>query len=99
MDNIEKYNEFINSDEFLIKELISSVENTNISDPEKIANTTSYKKVVSLGKKVIPFLIERKKYIWNIALKQLTGSEPTNNLSKSSEITTYWLNWAKENGY
>ena len=99
MGRIEKYNEFINNDESMIISLIEEAEKTNSSDPEVIANRESYKKVVSLGEKVIPYLIERNQYIWNIALKSLTGHSPNESLQKSSDITKYWQNWAKENGY
>lgn len=83
----------------LIIKLIEEVENTNSSNPEFISNTKQYKKVVNLGEKVIPYLIEREKYIWNIALEELTGNSPDRSLTKSSEISEYWKKWGKLNGY
>ena len=54
---IEKNNEFtINVD---IMKLIEEAENTSSSDLEYISKRESYKNVVKLGEKVIPFLLER----------------------------------------
>jgi hypothetical protein len=93
---VEKFNEFVNGD-FSFIQLIEEVEKTNVSDPQKISEGESYRKIVSIGEKVVPFLIERKKYIWNIALKDITGVEPVGN--SSSEILEFWKNWMKENEY
>lgn len=95
MKHIRKINEFINDAE--IYSLIEKAENTPSSDPEHIANRDSYKKVVQIGESVIPYLVDRKSYIWNIALKKLTGVEPIGETS--SEIVNFWENWAIENGY
>ena len=99
MSKISKFNEFIDNDELLIKQLIKEAEHTNSPNTEVITNREPYRKVVLMGKKVIPYLIERKKYIWNIALKELTGSEPGSTLTRSSDIVEYWQKWGSENGY
>ena len=99
MSKIRKYNEFINNDDILIHQLIEKVENTNSSDPISIADSDLYKQIISIGDNVIPYLIERNQYIWNIALKKITGVEPDIKLQKSSEIIEFWKNWGLENGY
>jgi hypothetical protein len=91
---IEKFNEFVSSE---IYALIEKAENTPLSDPIAISQRDSYKKLVSMGDKVLPYILERKSYLWNIALKQLTGVEPTGD--KSSEIMDFWEKWSIENGY
>jgi hypothetical protein len=101
MSRIEKFNEFIRSSEIINKSevisLIESAELTNSSDPILISKREQYRNVVKLGKSVLSLLIERKSYIWNIALKEITGVEPIGE--KSSEITDFWVKWGKENGY
>jgi hypothetical protein len=94
MKHIKKINEFVNES---IYSLIEKSENTSSSDPEYIANRESYKQVLEIGEKVIPFLIERESYIWNIALKELTGVDPIG--TKSSEIVEFWNKWGLKNGY
>ena len=95
MKHIRKINEFVN--ESKIYSLIEEAENTPSSDPVHISSRESYKKVMELGNVVIPYLIERNSYIWNIALKELTGVEPTG--TKSSEIFEFWSKWGTKNGY
>ena len=98
MDDLKNFNEFINNDHF-IKYLIEDSENTNLPDLELISNRESYQKIIKLGKKVIPYLLERNNIIWDIALSKITGEglDPMNFDSKSR--ISYWQNWAKENGY
>jgi hypothetical protein len=95
MKHLKKINEFINDSEIYL--LIESAENSPSSDPEHIANRESYRRVFELGEKVIPYLLERESYIWNIGLKKLTGIEPIGE--RSSEIVEFWNKWGLENGY
>lgn len=95
MKHIRKINEFINESE--IYSLIEKAESTPSSDPVAISKREPYKKIVEMGNVVIPYLIERDSYIWNIALKNLTGIIPDGN--KSSEIVNFWKKWGFENGY
>jgi hypothetical protein len=100
MSRIEKFNEFVdnsNINKSEIINLIESAELTNSSDPIFISEREQYRNVVKLGKLVLPLLIERKSYIWNIAIKEITGVEPVGE--KSTEITDFWIKWSKENGY
>jgi hypothetical protein len=95
MKHIRKINEFINESE--IYSLIEKAEDTSSSDPVYIANRDPYKKIIKIGKQIIPYLVERNSYIWNIALKEITGIVPKGE--KSSEIVDFWNKWALENGY
>jgi hypothetical protein len=95
MNHLKKINEFVNEPN--IYSLIESAERTPFSDPVYISNRDDYKRVIDLGEKVIPFLIERNSYIWNIGLKELTGVEPIGKTS--SEIVDFWNKWGLENGY
>jgi len=101
MSRIEKNNEFVNNSNVIDKseiiKLIESAELTNSSDAIFISEREQYRNVVKLGKSVLPILIERKSYIWSIAIKEITGVEPIGE--KSSEITDFWIKWGKENGY
>ena|ERR1035437_9135383 len=110
MSKINKFNEFINNDELLIKHLIEDAEHTNKSDLISIANRESYKKVISMGEMIIPYLLERLDHsglIWDIALSKLTGVE--HDLYKVDELNFYhlspidvsdfWKKWASENGF
>ena len=45
-----------------------------------------------MGDKVLPYILERKSYIWNIALKKITGVEPVG--LNSSEIMDFWEKWS-----
>lgn len=95
MKHIKKINEFVN--ESLIYDLIEKAESTSSSDPEFISNRNPYVKLLEMGNQVIPYLIERESYIWNIGLKILTGIEPEGN--NSSEIMNFWKKWSIDNGY
>ena len=68
MKHIKKINEFVN--ESLIYNLIEKAESTPSSDLEYISKRQSYRDVVELGEKVIPYLIERNSILWDIALKE-----------------------------
>lgn len=94
---IEKFNEFVN--ESRIYELIEDSECTNKADLEAISQRESYREIVDMGKKVIPYLLERNSITWDIALKELTGDGLSSTDHKIDERKEYWQKWAKENGY
>jgi hypothetical protein len=94
MKHVKKINEFVN--ESLIYSLIEKAESTPSSDPEHIANREPYLKVIEMGERVIPYLVERS-YIWNIGLKKLTGVDPVG--TNSEGIMEFWKKWAIDNGY
>jgi hypothetical protein len=95
---IIKYNEFLDNEETIIKELIKESEFTSSSDLEFIANRKSYKEIIKLGEKVLPFIFESAHLlIWDIALKAITGIDlPDYN---SNQRVKFWINWAIKNGY
>lgn len=95
MKHIKRINELVN--ESLIYNLIEKAESTPSSDPEFISNREPYVKLIEMCNSIIPYLIERDSYIWNIGLKSLTGIEPEGN--SSSEIMDFWKKWAIDNGY
>jgi hypothetical protein len=98
MSKINKYNEFINNEDY-IKLLIEKAEFTNKPDLVSISETENYRNIIKMGKKVIPLLLERNSIIWDIALKEITGDGISSLEYSTSERLKYWENWAKENGY
>lgn len=97
MKHIKKINEFVN--ESLIYNLIEKAESTPSSDLEFISKRQSYRDVVELGEKVIPYLIERNSILWDIALKELTGDGLPSEKYTTSERVEFWINWGNKNGY
>lgn len=83
----------------LIIKLIEEAESTPSSDLEYISKRDQYRKVVNLGEKVIPYLLERNSIIWDRALSELalTGLNPLEY--STSERMEFWKNWKIENGY
>lgn len=100
---IEKFNEFINNDKFIdedeLLKLIEDADSTPFADLERIADGESYRKVVSMGKKVIPYLLERSLLIWDRGLTEITG-EGLNPMEYPSYVREdYWKKWIIDNGY
>lgn len=99
---IEKFNEFlnnnyINEDELL--KLIEDADTTPLADLDEIAQRESYRNVVSMGKKVIPYLLERSLLMWDRGLSEITG-EGLNPLEYNSKLRVdYWKKWKIDNGY
>ena len=109
MGKINKFNEFLNNEELIITKMIEEGENTPSGNLEEIAERQSYKDVVKLGKKVIPYLLERLEVtgpVWDSALSQLTGKKYERYVDDIgfyhldvNDMKIFWKNWAKENGY
>lgn len=97
MRYIKKINEFVN--ESNIYSLIQKAELSPFSDLEYISNLDGYREVVNLGESFIPYLLERKSIIWDIALKELTGFGLSSEEYSTTERVEYWNKWASENGY
>ena len=96
---INNYNEFINNDGIIIKNLIEESEKTNLPDLEMISKQKSYRELIKIGKKVIPYLLERNNILWDRALSEITG-DGLNPLDYNvKERKEYWKNWAEKNGY
>src|ERR1035437_10060809 len=99
MAKITKFNEFVDNEVLLIRQLIEQAECTNKPDLVSISQREPYRKVIEFGEKVIPILLERIKNspIWDIGLKELTG-EGLNSLEfTTSERIEYWKKWAVNN--
>lgn len=104
---VEKFNEFINNEDLIINQLIEEAESTPLSDLVAISKRDSYKKVISLGEKVVPYLLDRVingDPIWNIGLGEILGEkfEPSvDNLGfynlKVSEMQDFWKKWKLDN--
>jgi len=96
---VEKFNEFINNDEFIILKLIEESEMTNLPDLESISVRSPYRKIIEIGEKAIPFLIKRNSIVWDIALSEITGAGLNPLEHNTSERQEYWKKWATENVY
>ena len=74
------------------------------SSISKIVSHPYYRSIISLGKKVLPYLFEQmihSPYWWFHALEEITGEDPIleSHYGKLQEMTHDWLQWAKTNGY
>ena len=98
MKNINRFNEFVDNSVY-IKQLIDEGENTPSSDLEYISKREAYQKVISMGVKAIPYLLERNNIIWDIALSQITGIGLDSTEYDTNERKEFWVKWGKENGY
>jgi hypothetical protein len=94
---IEKFNEFINEGE--IYSLIEKAESTPSSDLVAISKRESYRKVIKLGKRIVPYLLDRNSILWDLGLSELTNDGLNPEEYSTSERMTYWKKWAVENGY
>ena len=99
MDDIKIFKEYINDDFSLISKLIEDCENTNLPDLELISNKDSYQKIINLGEKVIPYLLNRNNIIWDRALSTITGKGLDPMKHDSKERVIYWQKWSQKNGY
>lgn len=99
MKKLNKFNEFVDNDIIIINNLIEESENTNLPDLQMISNRESYKKVISYGRKVIPYLLERDSIIWDIALSKITGDGLNSLEYSTSDRLEYWKKWSQENEY
>lgn len=99
MSKINKFNEFVNNDELLIKKLIEDAENTNLPDLEMISKRESYINIINIGKNVIPHLLKRNNIIWDRALCEITGNGLSSLDYNTTERLNYWKKWSAENGY
>lgn len=95
---VEKFNEFkINTinDISKVVRLIEKVEITNISDPMVISEWSDYRTVVNYGYAALEILINRNRYIWNNAIKEITNVQPEGKTS--TEINVFWQKWYEQN--
>ena len=87
-------------------DLLSSWKNEvrHLSTVAGIAMNPSYQKIIGMGEKVVPLLLnelnkEPNHLFW--ALKAITGADPIKPFQRGKlrEMAQAWLNWAAENGY
>ena len=115
-DNQDEVIEFWgNSFDFLIKPADTNLqfpqlkdqwlnETRFLSDPSEVYSNDNYIKIIELGKKVIPYLIEDLETAntdWLFALHQITGDDPIapNHVGKFGLMKSDWLNWADKTGW
>jgi len=102
---IDKFNEFVDNDDFIIEKLIENVETDcgNCSELSIVYNHPSYIKIIEKGKKSIPFLLESVdgdfRAFWFNSLRIITGDDPDKDFIKTEDIRNSWKNWGVENGY
>ena len=84
-------------EDYLIIKLIEKAEFTNLPDLELISQRESYKTVILLGKKVVPYLLERNLIIWDRALSEITGEGLNPMEYDTSERQEYWKNYKFDN--
>jgi len=88
------------------KELASQIEEDCIllSSPSQIALHPAYQKIIGMGEKIIPLLIEKLNStptIWFWALESITGINPVPKVHRGdvSLMIEDWQNWFNESKY
>ncbi|MCO6436927.1 MAG: hypothetical protein J5J06_07555 [Phycisphaerae bacterium] len=74
----------------------------HVSSMEKMRELPSFQALISLGKAVVPFAVERLKrhVLWILVLEALLGKAPFAAEGKElHEIKKAWLSWARKHGY
>lgn len=100
---IKIYEEFVDGD---LKSTFESLKGKWIkevgcqSSPSILYNNINYKKIISIGKKIIPILIEDLKSPigdWFQALQDITGVDPIkeDNRGYVAKMIEDWENWYK----
>ena len=102
MNKINKFNEFINNDKFIITELIQIMESDlkHQSDSQLVETHDKYKELLkfdNITKYLLDWIDETN--IWYSTLSKLTGVNHNDFIKQSSERRNFWKNWAKDNGY
>ena len=74
------------------------------SSIHEIVSDPSYLKIIALGEKVLPYLVdelERAPDHWFVALEVLTGVNPVRPADRGNmqEMRRAWLEWADREGY
>ena len=74
------------------------------SSSTEIAMHPAYQRIIGLGPKVIPLIVEEWRERggpWHWALRSITGVDPVNpaDRGRMNVMRDAWLRWAEENGY
>lgn len=63
----------------------------------------SYRKIIALGKEVLPILLREMRdspNYWSDALRELTGANPVPDQAKGlNDVAKAWVEWARNSGY
>ena len=76
-----------------------------LSSPSERADHPAFKKIVALGKPVLPHIFQRLEQgeggAWYVALRRITGESPVppEAASSSARVRAIWLDWGREHGY
>ena len=86
----------------LASQWIQSVE--GMSSTVEMTKHPAYQKIVSMGKAVVPYLLEdlrNNPLYWLPALRQITQQNPVQpeQRGKIKQMAEAWLNWGKQEGY
>lgn len=74
-----------------------------MSSPEQAATLLSYRRIIGMGKDVVPHMLRemrREPGLWFEALNAITGEQPIpkEHAGDIAEMTNDWLKWGEENG-
>jgi hypothetical protein len=75
-----------------------------LSSPSRIASNDSYLQIISIGKRVIPMILEDLKERgghWYPALRNISGEDPVPIEARGDveQMKKSWLQWGRERGY
>ncbi len=76
-----------------------------LSSPQQVTSYHAYKKLVRMGKKIIPFVLEKyvDSYSWHYGalLRDISNEDPIprDHYGKSKWIRDDWLKWGENKGY
>ena len=77
-------------------------ESTPLSFLEDAYNLPSYEKIVSLGMRAVPVLLQElaaNADYWDVALRRITGEDPTTGDEADIEaVCAAWLRWGHSKG-
>ncbi len=62
----------------------------------------SYLRIIGMGKQALPLIFEQMKRApghWFVALRAITGEDPTSNDADFITATTQWISWGHSNGF
>ena len=103
MKDVKIYEEFIIQNQktemfkILSKNLINRTK--EFYNPEYIFENEEYKELISLGKDIVPLIVEEflknQNGIWVTVLYDLAGIDPYNNPKSSKDYKTQLLDWCK----
>ncbi len=76
-----------------------------LSSPTEIADHEAYQRIIDIGPRVVPFILEELRDNggdWYIALRRLVADPPTINQEtarSTTKVVDTWLEWGRQRGY